>query len=124
MNKHIVIFSSLILLFLGGCGLLDGPTICTLEFVYVSVEVTGDTLDQTYTIQTTTGDTVQQSTEYVFDQRYLVLDDGYQPEMRNREREFRFVGLKNGDIVIDELYVIKADECHIEKVSGIDTIEL
>ncbi|MEL6627049.1 MAG: hypothetical protein AAFQ83_22375 [Bacteroidota bacterium] len=124
MNKHIVIFSSLILLFLGGCGLFDGPTICTLEFVYVSVEVTGDTLDQTYTIQTTTGDTVQQSTEYVFDQRYLVLDDGYQPEMRNREREFRFVGLKNGDIVIDELYVIKADECHIEKVSGIDTIEL
>ncbi|MEO1417444.1 MAG: hypothetical protein AAFW00_19310 [Bacteroidota bacterium] len=124
MNKHIIIFSSLILLFLGGCGLFDGPRVCTEELVVISVEITGETLDQTYTIETTTSDTVEQTTGPSFDNNYTVLDDGYHAELGNKEREFRFVGLKNGNILVDELFMIRSDGCHVEKVSGVDMIDL
>ncbi|MEL6134546.1 MAG: hypothetical protein AAFR59_14395 [Bacteroidota bacterium] len=124
MNKHVVIFSSLLLLFLSSCGLFEGPRTCTLELVMVTVEVTGDSLDQTYTIWSGTQDTVERSTAPINENAYLVLDDRYQPSLQNEVREFRFIGLKGGSILVDELFTIEADECHISKVSGVDQVAL
>ena len=109
---------------MGGCGLFDGPRVCTEQLVSITVEITGETLDQTYTIETATGDSVQQMTGPSFDNNYTVLDDGYHAELGNKEREFRFVGVKNGNVLVDELFMIRSDGCHVEKVSGIDTIDL
>ena len=109
---------------MGGCGLFDGPRFCTEELVLITVDITGETLDQTYTIETATNDTVQQMVGASFDDTYVVIDDGYHSELGDKAEEFRFVGLKNGNILVDELFMIRSDGCHVEKVSGIETIDL
>jgi len=46
------------------------------------------------------------------------------PELKNNKANFTFVGLINNQVVISESFVIKADECHVVKVSGVDSLNL
>lgn len=92
---------------------------CTMEFRTVTINVQGDTLDQFYTIRITSGDTIRLNSGNTFGvNTYPVLDDTYQINIANRTEQFRFVGLKNNAVIVDELFTIKADQCHIDYVSG------
>jgi len=96
---------------------------CTMEFRTVTINVQGDTLNHFYTIRVTSGDTIRLNSGNTFGANtYPVLDDSYQSNIANRTEQFRFVGLKNNAIIVDELFTIKADQCHISYVSGNQTV--
>ena len=94
------------------------PTYCTLEYRTISIEVIGDTLDDFYTIRQNTGDTIRLSNNYTIGNSYPILVDNYQQQIENKTETFQFYGLIHDSIVIHEPFVIKADQCHIEYVSG------
>lgn len=95
---------------------------CTMEFRTISVTVTGDSLTNTYTIRKKSGDTLDVvHLPFPRPERgitYTVLDDNFVTELKNSEELFRFVGLINDSLVVDELYRISADHCHIELEEG------
>lgn len=95
---------------------------CTRIFKSVVVQVkntegTPVTLDDTYTVNVNTGETIrlEGTGEPGY---YIVLNDSYQKKIVNTTAQFQFIGVKNGQRVVDEPYRIGADCCHIEKVSG------
>ena len=99
----------------------DVPQVmCTEEFRTVSLTVTGDSLTSFYTVRESTSDTIryQGYNLYSLSNTYPVLDDSYRSMIFNREERFTFIGLLNKAIVVNEPFVIGADECHIYKVSG------
>lgn len=97
--------------------------ICTMMFASVNVHVL-DTdsnnvkLSEYYTINIQTNDTIRHAGDTWPDEAYVVLDDSYTPRMYNKQYDFRFIGMSNGAMVVNELYTISADCCHINKVSG------
>ena len=98
---------------------------CTAEFVTIAITVNGDALDDYYTIREDTGDTLRIGRENVWGENvYPVLDDSYHAMLRNRTEPFRFQGVVAGAVVVDEPFVIKADECHVIYVSGKQEVDL
>jgi hypothetical protein len=100
--------------------------ICTAIFASVMVKVETSQgvpvqLDEVYTIRKSTGEKITPS-QTMAEGRYSVLDDSYKDRMANRTDEFRFIGKKGGQIVVDETYIISADCCHVKKETGKDTI--
>ena len=93
---------------------------CTLEFRTIGVTVTGDSLTDFYTLRIPNSDTIRLSAIgfYPYKKWYPVLDDNYQSKIANTQESFRFIGKINDTIVVNETFIIKADACHIEKVSG------
>lgn len=104
----------------------DEEVNCTLEFRFVGLTVKGDSLHEYYTIRNATSDTLRfnQCNSFPEERWYLILDDTFSDELRNSQEDFRFVGLINDTIAVDEAYVISADECHINRVSGENEITL
>lgn len=102
-------------------------SICTEIFTMVTVKVSQQggvlQLDEVYT-------TRKGSTEKItFDQSmgpdsYVVIDDSYIQKLQNTTDEFHFIGMRNGKKMIDEVYVISADCCHIKKEKGKERIDL
>lgn len=113
-------------LFLHSCDLPeDNQVFCTKEFRTISVTITGGELDDFYTLRKSTGDTIKYGLEDVpFTDTYPILDDGFQATIAKSEEIFDFFGLINAIIVVDEEYIISADECHINLVSGETEIDL
>lgn len=97
---------------------LDDPVFCTEEFRFVTLEVNGGVPESFFTLRKSTGDTIRFEQQALFDNQYPVLDDSYQDELEGKTDEFEFVGFQGDSEVIREVFEIKADECHIEKVSG------
>ena len=98
---------------------------CTEEFRLIGISVVGENLTEFYTIRVATGDTLYLQDFYVNGQIwYPILEDHYQPEFNGSPKTFRFVGVINSTIVVNETYVITADECHISKVSGVEQVVL
>ncbi len=101
---------------------------CTQMFATITIQVTDQNgqpvvLDEVYTLRG------KNSQKINFEQSntqggYIVLDDSYQKKLEQHTDNFRFVGMKNGQKVVDEPFVIGADCCHISKVSGKETIKL
>ncbi|MES2703393.1 MAG: hypothetical protein V4649_12180 [Bacteroidota bacterium] len=94
---------------------------CTTVFSSVMVNVVDAAgepvvLDEVYTIRTSTGERI--AANHMGDGIYAVVDDSYQSQIENLSEGFRFTGRKNGRIVVDEPYYIKADCCHVSKVNG------
>jgi len=111
-------------LFIGSIGLFsacDVEVACTLEFRSVSIELTGGVPDDFYTLRTSTGDTLRFSNDGFGDTFYTVIDDSWQDELQGSEEEFVFEALLDGAVVVSETFVIEADLCHINKVSGPET---
>lgn len=101
--------------------------ICTEMFAAVNVTVTDKNgynidLQDYYTINIATGDTLMHNNSTWPEGAYTVLDDSYVSKMYNKKLQFRFVGILNNTIVVDEPYTIAADCCHISKEAGKDTI--
>jgi hypothetical protein len=99
-------------------------TACTMEFRTVSIQVIGEQLDDFFTIRNINGDTLRYELMAVDQDAYPVLDDNAMVFLKNKTENFTFIGILNGQKVVEENFVIKADECHIEKVSGAVTVYL
>lgn len=96
---------------------------CTEEFRMVTVEITGDTISDFYTLRLKTGDTLKHG-DIGIANTFIILDDSFQPTLENNSETFRFEALKNDSLVVSEDYIIKADHCHINKISGPQLVEL
>lgn len=78
-----------------------------------------------FTIRKTTGDTIKIDNSNGFSNNYYpVLNDNFQPLLLNKTEAFVFYGIINDSIVIKESFLIKADACHIDYVSGNTEITL
>ncbi len=121
MYKFILII--FVVLHLDMCELNHGDTVCTEIFAAVSVKVEGKVLTDFYTLRPSTGDLIRHELMYG-DSFYTVLDDNYVSELKNDEDTFVFCGFYRGEKVIEENYVISADECHVQKISGASVISL
>ena len=113
--------------FISGCE-EDDPVdevICTEEFRRIGVKVTGGELDDFYTLRISNGDTIRFSQDvYPMVNWYPILDDSYQPVLEGTVEDFMFVGVKDGNPVIQQNYEIGADPCHIFRQSGPQSIAL
>lgn len=97
---------------------------CTMEFRTIGVIVNGANLDDVFTIRVKTGDTLRFANGGFQSNYYIVLDDNFQKIIERKSEPFLFVGKENGELRVSETFVIKADECHIDKVSGPEVINL
>ena len=121
--KYFTVLFAVVLLFHSCDQMDDDPTnddlVCTEEFRTITVTITGGTLDDFYTIRQSTGDTIRYSNENLpFPNVYPILDDSFQSIIANSQETFDFIGIIDAEIVVDEEYVIEADSCHINLVSG------
>ena len=100
--------------------------ICTMMFAAVSTEVqdaNGNkvTLDEAYTIRTSTGEKITYKNSEGY---YTVLDESYLKQLQNATDKFQFVGIKDGVKLVDEVFTISADCCHVSKVEGKNIITI
>jgi hypothetical protein len=121
MKRYLQLFVIILISF--SCKHNDKDTACTSMFASVSIEVNGGTLDNYYTIRSSTGDTIR-ITDGVFQNAYTVLNDNYQQMLEDKQETFKFVGVKSGIKVVDENFIISADKCHISKVSGVNSVTI
>ena len=93
---------------------------CTEEFRTVGIRVTGAELTEHFTIRTATSDTIRHDHTGGFPDMnyYLVLTDNYRSNFAGRRESFRFIGILGSVVKVDELFVIEADQCHIQYISG------
>ena len=103
----------------------DEEVICTMEYRYISIDVKGGILDDFYTIRKYTGDTIRYEKDNIIgNNSYIILSDNYQNKIKNKEEIFIFKGYITDSLVVNEQFIIKADECHINYVSGKKEINL
>ncbi len=121
-SLHIIIFFTI--LFFISCA-KEEEVICTMEWRYISIDVKGGVLDNFYTIRKYTGDTIRYEKDNILgNNSYIILSDNYQNKIKNKEEIFIFKGYITDSLVVNEQYIIKADECHINYVSGKKEINL
>jgi hypothetical protein len=122
--KNLLVISSALVFVLLLSFQCKKETACTMEFRTVGIQVIGDTLDDFYTIRNLNGDTLRYE-NYGFEENYYtVLDDNFHVYLKNATENFTFVGIINGQKVVDEAFTIRGDDCHIDKVSGAVTVIL
>jgi hypothetical protein len=101
---------------------------CTMVLVAVTLKVQSATgepvrLDEAYTIRQSTGEIINHTQNMSASGVYVVLDDAYRASLyRSRQDDFKFVGKIGGRTVVEENYTIGADECHIVKRAGKDSV--
>jgi len=120
---RLVVFTLLFFVFILFSCKHNDDVICTSLFATVCIEVNGGTLDNYYTIRNLTGDTLR-FTDGSYQNSYTVLNDNYQQLLENKQEVFKFIGIKSGNKVVDENFTISADECHISKVSGANSVSI
>ncbi len=92
--------------------------VCTEEFRYITIKVSGEPLTEYYTVRLSDSDTIRPNpADAVFDKTYIVLSDNYQQKLENKKDTFQFIGKREGGMVRED-FVISADHCHINKISG------
>lgn len=121
--SFIAIFASFILL--AACKEDDG-VVCTQEFKIITMEVNGGELDDYFTIREANNDTIRfQEFDEPSPLFYTVLDDNFTFQLSNKPAEnFTFIGIIDNAVVVEEIFVITADECHIQLVSGNTSVDL
>lgn len=102
--------------------------VCTYEFREIPLEVvdaSGNTviLDNYYTEEMSGNKLPTTYYSYNSDMGvYVVFNDAWLPGNKNSTMQVRFIGMKNGMTVVNELFKISSDCCHVYKVSGKDKI--
>lgn len=84
------------------------------------------TLTDFYTMRESNGAKITHPKESLpgSDNYYTVLTDTYQKQMEGKTETFWFKGFVNDSLVINEPFVISADQCHISYVSGKTEVQL
>jgi hypothetical protein len=121
-NSISILFVSLLLLS-GGCQKACDDYFAMVTVAIEDAEGNPVTLDDAYTIRLSNGDTIRGSEMYAVN-IYEVVNDNLQSALKGKKEDFRFVGILDNAIVIDEIYRITADKCHISKLSGPEKIVL
>ncbi len=122
--KNVIVFI-ICLIFMYNCKEKANPVICTEMFAMVGTYVDGDTLSDYYTQRISNKEIIINKDHSLPESNwYPVLTDLYVNKFKNKQDKFLFVGLKNGDTLIKEEFNISADDCHINKESGKDTIRI
>lgn len=112
-----------------GAGACDNVA-CTAIYVTISVNLqdinkNDVSLSSYYVIRKSTGDTVTIPHTHVGipnSSPYPVFSDYHLDWFKNQSDFFRFVGIMNGQVVVDQEFFISADCCHIKKESGPETV--
>ena len=99
---------------------------CKTDFIREGVVVlNGDgdfiELDEVYTLNRNKNQIIRFK-DFKFGDTYVVIDDSYQSKLKNHTMQVQFVGIRNGKRIFNEPYTLTADCCHIQKLSGKDTI--
>lgn len=103
----------------------NNEVICTMEFRIISIEVEGAELTSYFTIREATQDTLFLSEDLEFFNSYPILSDGEFDLFETNEIEaFRFQGFVDDELLIDEPYLLGADECHVFREEGKIFIDL
>ena len=56
---------------------------------------------------------------------YTIVDDSnLQTLQLNVNKDVNFKVIKNGSVIKEQVFTVKADCCHVSKVSGVDTIQI
>lgn len=118
---RITLFITLVTI-IQSCKKEENPTICTEEFVTVGVTIKGKTLTNFYTVQKSTNDTINIGSKE--DNWYPIIDDKYRSELKDKREYFYFIGEIGNEKVVNETYLISANECHIFLVKGKESIDL
>lgn len=103
---------------------------CTMDFRMIDLKVTdasGNTVMlSSFHTEDMAGNKLPASL-YEYDnyrQAYVVFNDSWVRGHQNTTTQVRFVGYKNGNKVVDEVYTIATDCCHIDKTAGKDAVVL
>lgn len=103
---------------------------CTMEFRMITVVVADSAnnlvLGLTTTVRDDSGKVYNVYNDpTIFPGHYTVLDDNYVNEVSTKPKRFLFIGTKDS-LTINSEFFINTDECkcHVEKVSGPDTLVL
>lgn len=99
---------------------------CKTDFIregVVLLNADGDfiELDEAYTLDRSKNRMIKFK-DFKFGDSYIVLDDSYKEKLKDHTMQFQFIGVRNGKKIFNEPYVFTADCCHIQKLSGKDTI--
>lgn len=97
-------------------------TSCTMMFASIGTKITDNKgepvkFTEVYTLRKSNGEILTYHHNAI-EGFYLVVDDSYQKSLANQTETFRLIGKKDGKAVMDELFVISADCCHVNKLSG------
>ncbi len=100
---------------------------CTMMFAMVTVQVQEQdgspvVLDEVYTVRKSSNETIKPQQQSAEGGHYVVLDDSYVGSLKQSVDSFTFVGMKNGQRVVEEPYVLGADCCHVRRESGKEVI--
>lgn len=125
MRLLIPAFIAWTLIGLTSCNDKNNEIFCTEEFRVITITINGVVLDDNFTLRNSTGDTLRFE-EDIFGEgtTFTVLNDLFKDSLRNRQENFTFIGIIGDSVVVEEPFVIRADECHIELVSGLTEITL
>jgi hypothetical protein len=127
--KFILYGLSLCLLFVYSCS--EGEDCpCTMEFRMITVVVVDTSNNLVLGLTTTVKDdsgkvyNVYNDPQF-FPGHYTVMDDNYTQELTTQPKRFLFTGVKDSLTVNGEFFVnTDKCKCHVEKVSGPDTLIL
>jgi hypothetical protein len=123
--RNYIWFGGLFTLIIIACNKKNEPIFCTEEFRSIIITVNEVVLEEHFTLRNSTGDTLRFEEDAFWEgTSYTVLNDLFKDTLRNRQENFTFYGIINDIVVVEEPFVIKADECHIELVSGRTEITL
>lgn len=102
----------------------EDESFCTEEFVTIGVTVTGKTLTKYYTVRKSTKDTIKIPQADKNSGYYPILNNDYTSTLKDKREYFYFIGEIDNEQVINETYLISANDCQIFKVNGKETIKL
>lgn len=122
--KKVFALTSVAAMIIAGC---CTEPICTEEFRMVNLQVRSSShqpviLDSAYTIRA--GNAERITYPAMGAGYYTVLDDSYQPKLKRDKDQFTFYGFLGGVKVVEEVYSISADNCHIRKEGGKDSVAI
>lgn len=133
MKKISVILLLLGLVVIAGChnDKEEESVVCTCELRQINIRAvytdgTPVILDKFETINLETGQKMEFGMDayYKDSGQYPVMNDDYRKELENKPLKIKFLGYKNEQVVIEEAFIVSADECHVYMVDGNDSVIL
>lgn len=138
MKKLSVILLLLGLVVIAGChnDKEEESVVCTCELLQISIRAvytdgTPVVLDKFETINLETGQKMElgmnahyMDAYYKDSGQYPFMDDNYKNVLKNNPLKIKFLGYKNEQVVIEEAFIVSADECHVYMVDGNDSVIL
>jgi hypothetical protein len=124
---------------LGWCGTPPTPAIdsvncdtvaCTMEFREITVTIQTFSqqpvvLDQFYTTDVAGNRLSEQlCSASAVPGTYVIINDAWVNNHRNSLKTLKFVGYRQGQKIVDEVFTIATDCCHVSKAAGLSVITL